>query len=100
MTRQSSDYPLDHSTGSSGEVAKDRLRDMADKASDQIKGAADSAQEIAGRMTEHAREYGEKTQEAAKAFKPFVEKSLKEQPMVTLAGAAIIGFALGALWKK
>ena len=73
---------------------------MADKASDQFKGAADSAQEIAGRVSEQAREYGEKAQELAKEFKPFVEKSLKEQPMTTLASAAIIGFVLGALWKK
>jgi ElaB/YqjD/DUF883 family membrane-anchored ribosome-binding protein len=29
-----------------------------------------------------------------------VEKSLKDQPMATLAVAAVIGFALGALWKK
>jgi ElaB/YqjD/DUF883 family membrane-anchored ribosome-binding protein len=25
---------------------------------------------------------------------------MKEQPMGTLAAAAVIGFALGALWKK
>ena len=99
MTRQSSDYPLGHTKGN-GEVAKDRLREMADKASDQIKSAADSAQEIAGKVTEQAREYGEKAQEVVKEVKPFVEKSLKEQPMATLAGAAIIGFVLGALWKK
>ena len=52
------------------------------------------------KVTEQAREYGEKAQAAAKEFKPFVEKSMKEQPMTTLAGAAVIGFVLGALWKK
>jgi ElaB/YqjD/DUF883 family membrane-anchored ribosome-binding protein len=46
------------------------------------------------------RQYGEKAQQAAQEFKPFVEKSLKEQPMGTLAAAAAIGFVLGALWKK
>jgi ElaB/YqjD/DUF883 family membrane-anchored ribosome-binding protein len=46
------------------------------------------------------REYGEKAQKAVEDFKPFVEKSLKDQPMATLAVAAVIGFALGALWKK
>jgi hypothetical protein len=45
MTRQSADYPLDYSKSAD---AKDRLRDMADKATSQLKGAADSAQEIAG----------------------------------------------------
>jgi ElaB/YqjD/DUF883 family membrane-anchored ribosome-binding protein len=52
------------------------------------------------RSPEHAREYADKAQDAAKEFKPFVEKSLKDQPMATLAGAAVIGFILGALWKR
>ena len=99
MTRQSSDYPLDQTKGTA-EVAKDRLREMADKATDQFKGAVDSAQQLAGRVGEQAREYGEKAQDIAKEVKPFVEKSLKEQPMATLAGAALIGFVLGALWKR
>ena len=51
-------------------------------------------------MSEQAREYGEKAQDIAKQFKPFVEKSLKEQPMATLASVALLGFVLGALWKK
>jgi ElaB/YqjD/DUF883 family membrane-anchored ribosome-binding protein len=51
-------------------------------------------------MAEQAREYGEKAQEAVSNFKPFVEKSMKGQPMATLGVAAVIGFVLGALWKK
>ena len=97
MTRQSAEYPLDYSKSAD---ANDRLRDIADKATDQLKGAADSAQEIAGKVTEQAREYADKAQDAVKEFKPFVEKSLKDQPMATLAGAAIVGFVLGALSKK
>ena len=33
-------------------------------------------------------------------FKPLVEKSLKDQPMATLAGPAVLGFVLSAPWKK
>ena len=44
--------------------------------------------------------YGEKAQEAVKQFKPYVEKSMKEQTMATLGVAAVIGFVLGALWKR
>jgi len=99
MTRQSADYPFDHPKDTA-DTAKDRLREMANKATDQLKSAAEGAQEIADKMTGQAREQGEKALEAAKNFKPFVEKSLKEQPMATLASAAIIGFMLGALWKK
>jgi ElaB/YqjD/DUF883 family membrane-anchored ribosome-binding protein len=99
MTQQKADYPLDYGKGTA-EGAKDRLRDMADTATDRLKEAGENAQEIAGKVAEQAREFGEKAQGAAKEFKPFVERSLKDQPMTTLAGAAVIGFVLGALWKK
>jgi ElaB/YqjD/DUF883 family membrane-anchored ribosome-binding protein len=45
-------------------------------------------------------QYGQKVQEAVQNFKPFVRKSMKEQPMSTLAAAATVGFVLGALWKR
>jgi ElaB/YqjD/DUF883 family membrane-anchored ribosome-binding protein len=73
---------------------------MADTATDRLKGVADRAQEVVGDVSQQAREYGEKAQDAARQVKPFVEKSLKEQPVTTLAAAAAIGFVLGALWKR
>ena len=79
---------------------KDRLSEMADTATDKVKDVAESAQDMAGKVADQAREYGEKAQDAAMQVKPFVEKSLREQPMATLAGAAVLGFVLGALWKK
>jgi len=101
MTQQKADYPLDYTNGTgTDKTAKDRLRDIADNAGDQLKSAADTAQDYAGKVAEQAREYGEKAQDAMREVKPFVEKSMKEQPMGTLAVAAVIGFALGALWKK
>ena len=99
MTQQGSGYPAHPSKGA-GEKGTDRLREMADTATDQLKVAADRAQEFAADVNQQAREYGEKAQDAARQVKPFVEKSLKEQPMTTLAAAAVIGFVLGALWKK
>jgi ElaB/YqjD/DUF883 family membrane-anchored ribosome-binding protein len=99
MTPQRADYPIDYSA-TNPDTTKERLREAADSASDQFKAAADSAQEMAAKVADQAREYGEKAQEAARNFKPYVEKSMKEQPMTTLAAAAAIGFALGALWKK
>jgi ElaB/YqjD/DUF883 family membrane-anchored ribosome-binding protein len=89
--------PYDKGTG---EAATDRLRDIAETATDKLKGAGEGAQEMAGKVAEQAREYGDKAQDAARQIKPFVERSLKEQPMVTLAAVAVIGFVLGALWKK
>ena len=99
MTQQKAGYPLDYSKGSA-EAGKDRLREMADVATDKFKNVTESAEEMAGKVAEQAREYGEKGQEALKNIKPYVDKSMKEQPMATLGIAAVIGFVLGALWKK
>ena len=79
---------------------KDRLGEMADTATDKVKDVAESAQDMAGKVADQARVYGEQAQDAVKQVKLFVERSLKEQPMATLAGVAVLGFVLGALWKK
>lgn len=92
MTYQKPDYRH--------ESTSDRLRDTADTTADRLKDAGERAQEMASDVAEQARQYGEKAHDAARQFKPFVERSLREQPMATLAGAAVIGFLLGALWKK
>ena len=99
MTQQKTGYPLDYSEGSV-DAGNDRLREMAGVATDKVKNVAQSAEEIAGKVAEQAREYGEKAQEAVRNFKPYVDKSMKDQPMATLGVAAVIGFVLGALWKK
>jgi ElaB/YqjD/DUF883 family membrane-anchored ribosome-binding protein len=97
MTQQKSGYPYGQN---STETAKDRLRDMADATGEKLKDAASGAQNMAERVADQAREYGDQAHEAVKQVRPNVEKSLKEQPMATLAGAAVLGFVLGALWKK
>jgi ElaB/YqjD/DUF883 family membrane-anchored ribosome-binding protein len=99
MTQQGSGYP-GQPVRNAGDKSTDRLREMADTATDQLRGVADRAQELAGDVGQQARVYGEKAQDAARQVKPFVEKSLKEQPMTTLAAVAAIGFVLGALWKR
>jgi ElaB/YqjD/DUF883 family membrane-anchored ribosome-binding protein len=78
----------------------DGARELTEGAGDRMKDMAADAQEMTGRAAEQAREYGEKAQEAVRNFKPYVERSMKEQPMTTLAVASVIGFVLGALWKK
>ena len=70
-----------------------RVRNIADS-------APQNTQELAEKFAGQAREYGELAQDAASKVKPFLEKSLKEQPMATLAGAAVVAFLLGALWRK
>jgi ElaB/YqjD/DUF883 family membrane-anchored ribosome-binding protein len=82
------------------ERASERPERMADKASDQLKHLADRAEDAAGRVAEQSRDAGERMQEVAGNFKGAVDKSVKDQPMATLALAAITGFILGALWKR
>jgi ElaB/YqjD/DUF883 family membrane-anchored ribosome-binding protein len=98
MAQQRSDYPLDYTT--EPQSTADRLRESAENTSERVKGMAADAKELAGRAAVQARQYGEKAQDAAQNFKPFVKKSMKEQPMAALVVASVIGFVLGALWKK
>ena len=55
---------------------------------------------LCGEDLQELSEYGEKAQDAARNFQPFVKNSVMEYPMATLAVASLIGFVLGALWKK
>ena len=72
---------------------------MADKATDQFKSVADSAEGVANRAMEQGRDAAEGMQEVAGNIKKAVDKSVKDQPMATLAMAAALGFVLGAIWK-
>jgi ElaB/YqjD/DUF883 family membrane-anchored ribosome-binding protein len=80
--------------------ATDQFERMADKATDQFNRFADQAEGVASRVAEQGREAGERVQEVAGNLKGAVDKSVKDQPMATLAVAAAVGFVLGALWKS
>jgi len=82
------------------EKATEQFERLADKASDQFKNVADQAEGVANRVAEQGRQAGERVQEVASNFKGAVDRSVKEQPMTTLAIAAVMGFVLGALWKS
>ena len=98
------DKPQGGQTGSAAHSLKDEAADqfgrLADQATDTFRDVADQAQHFAGRMAEQGREAGEKVQEVAENLKAAAHKSLKDQPMVTLAMAVVLGFVLGALWRK
>lgn len=97
MTQQGSGRRQNESSTGTG---AGRLRDMADATGEKVKGTAKRTEEFADKVADQARAYGERTQEMATQIRPLVEKSLKERPMATLAGAAVLGFLLGAIWKK
>ena len=73
---------------------------LADAVSDRFKDVTEDLQERVGQVADQALQYAEMAQDAVKQFKPFVQKSLKEKPMTTLASFVLVGFVLGALWKK
>jgi ElaB/YqjD/DUF883 family membrane-anchored ribosome-binding protein len=82
------------------EKATGQFEKMADKATDQFNDIAEQAERVANRVAEQGREVSEGIQEVAGNFKGAVDKSVKLQPMATLAMAAVMGFVLGALWKS
>jgi ElaB/YqjD/DUF883 family membrane-anchored ribosome-binding protein len=55
---------------------------------------------MARQVAEQGREASERVGEVAGNIKGAVDKSVREQPMATLAVAAAFGFVLGALWKS
>ena len=75
----------------------DRASDLKDKATDQFKNVADRGEGLASDAVDHLRETG--AGEVAGNLKGAVDKSVKDQPMATLALAAVVGFVLGAIWK-
>jgi ElaB/YqjD/DUF883 family membrane-anchored ribosome-binding protein len=82
------------------EKATGQFEKMADKATDNFRNMANQAEDVANRVAEQGREAGQRMQEVAGNFKGAVDRSVKEQPMATLAMAAVVGFVLGALWKS
>jgi ElaB/YqjD/DUF883 family membrane-anchored ribosome-binding protein len=102
MPAQSTPY-RGQATGSANDLkekATDQFEKIADKATDTFRNVADQAEHFAGRVADQGREVGDKVQEVAGNLKGAVDKSVKDQPMATLAMAAVAGFVLGALWKS
>jgi ElaB/YqjD/DUF883 family membrane-anchored ribosome-binding protein len=77
-----------------------RTDDLVDKSVEHIKKVADRVEGFASGAAEQVREVSDRTGEVAGNFKGALDKSVKGQPMATLAMAAVFGFILGALWKS
>ncbi|MBN9248014.1 hypothetical protein [Hyphomicrobium sp.] len=69
------------------------LDDIKGKAKQTFDEASDRAQELA----EQARQ---QVGDVAGNVKGAIDKSVKDQPIATLAMAAAVGFVIGALWKS
>jgi ElaB/YqjD/DUF883 family membrane-anchored ribosome-binding protein len=77
-----------------------RSDDLKDKATEQFKKIADRVEDVASSAADQMRGAGDAAGEVAGNIKGAVDKSVKDQPMATLAVAAALGFVLGALWKS
>jgi len=75
-----------------------KASDLKDQATEQIKKVADQVEGLASDAVDHLRDTG--AAEVAGNIKGAVDKSVKDQPMATLAMVAAVGFVLGALWKS
>ncbi|WP_045836180.1 DUF883 family protein [Hyphomicrobium sp. 99] len=67
--------------------------DIKGKAKQTFDEASDRAQEIAGQARQQVGE-------VAGNVKSAIDRSVKDQPIATLAMAAAVGFVIGALWKS
>ena len=78
----------------------DQISDFKEKASEQLGRVADRTESVGNHVAGQGREATKRMQEVGSNFKGALDKSVRDQPMATLATAAIIGFVLGALWKS
>ena len=77
-----------------------RTDDLVEKGTEQFKKVADRVEGYASGAADQVREVSDRTGEVAGNFKGALDRSVKDQPMATLAMAAALGFILGALWKS
>ena len=77
-----------------------KASEYAEKAGKQFDSVVQSAESTARQVAESGREATERVNKVAGNMKTAVDKSLKDQPLTTLAMAAATGFVLGALWKS
>ena len=81
-------------------LASDQISDLKDKAAEQFSSTANQAERMVRQVADQGRAAGERMQEVGRQA---LDRSIKDQPMVTLAtlaAAAIVAFVLGALWKR
>jgi ElaB/YqjD/DUF883 family membrane-anchored ribosome-binding protein len=97
---QTPQYGTHHTMPEMKDKATDQFGKLVDKATNKAQGAARQVEDFAGKAMDQGREAGERIQEVASNVKSAVDKSIKDQPMATLAAAAVVGFVLGALWKS
>lgn len=81
-------------------TARNAADDLADKAVNVAGKASDQIERTVQQVAEQGRQATEQIEAVAQNFKTAVDKSVKDQPLTTLAVVAAVGFVVGALWKS
>jgi ElaB/YqjD/DUF883 family membrane-anchored ribosome-binding protein len=87
-------------SNTSARTVGERGRNVADEFADKAADLAEQAGEQIERFTQQGRQATEQVQKVGENLMTAVDKSVKEQPLTTLAVAAGLGFVIGALWKS
>lgn len=73
--------------------------ELADKAVNLAEKTTDQIERTVRNVADQGRVATENVQVVAENFKTAIDKSVKDQPLTTLAVAAAVGFVVGAIWK-
>lgn len=85
---------------SAANTVADKASDLAAKAGNKVEKALEGAESAVNSVAETGRDASQRVTEVAGNLKTAVDRSVKDQPMATLAVAAAMGFVVGALWKS
>lgn len=88
------------STNTSSTYGRNTADDLADKAANLAEKTGERIERVVQNATDQSRQAAEQVQVVADNFKTALDKSVKDQPLTTLAVAAGLGFVIGALWKS
>jgi ElaB/YqjD/DUF883 family membrane-anchored ribosome-binding protein len=100
MSQSSSPYNRGTDYGRTADDLANKASNLAGRAGEQLDRVAQDVESTARSFAEQGRQATEQVQIVADNFKSAVDKSVKDQPLTTLAMAAGLGFVIGAIWKS
>jgi ElaB/YqjD/DUF883 family membrane-anchored ribosome-binding protein len=88
-----------HQARDAGRVG-DIASDLKERTTEQIDKLGGQVEDAAKAVRDRGREMGDQVQVVADNFKTALDKSVRDQPIATLAFTAALAFVIGALWKS
>lgn len=94
------DYSTSTATGTSAGMSGSTGTDLKDKAAEQMDRMGHQMERMAHQASEKADQMSENMRVVANNLDSALRRSIRDQPMTTLAMAVAAGFVLGAIWKS